>query len=418
MFIKDIVVDEAGSWWWWTDESMGPWFFHHQSCAVCVVCILGVVSTSVKGKRVTDPWKDQTNPVIKEIFAVYDERGWSSSNLLLSCTPPPSLADLISPVCFCLFFAFIWLFFGPWLLQLVQMFPLDWFLFLFRLLLLERYFIFNTSCHIYISAPVVCVFELSGRRNFPPGCTSPGLTTSAFFEWVWESLWTKRLASMRETRTESETEKTYFPEKRKKKGVGALVRRHRVYLVVGKRNTTRVLRWLCARMTEPSASLLQLSVRLVFWVGHESPTLSLYPPPIAPKDGRWLSEQPEFSVVLPSSFKKDLYLAFTRPTSIYTFTFCRPPPSLFRLPLIVVLSIRSVYTGRLILFEAEETWYIYDSTPPPLYVMCVDLWYSVTALFTFPTPAPLIYTLGLSLSLSMLRLGYNTLLHQTHFLGL
>jgi hypothetical protein len=36
MFIKDIVVDEGGSWWWWTDESMGPWFFHHQSCAVCV----------------------------------------------------------------------------------------------------------------------------------------------------------------------------------------------------------------------------------------------------------------------------------------------------------------------------------------------------------------------------------------------
>ncbi len=128
--------------------------------------------------------------------------------------------------------------------------------------------------------------------------------------------------------------KLIFPKReRKKKRVRALVRRHRVYLVVGKRNTTRVLRWLCARMTEPSASLLQLSVRLVFLGGTwKSYTFSLYPPPIAPKDGRWLSEQPEFSVVLlPSSFKRDLYLAFTRPTSIYTFTFCRPP-SFFACP--------------------------------------------------------------------------------------
>jgi hypothetical protein len=159
-----------------------------------------------------------------------------------------------------------------------------------------------------------------------------GLTTSAFFEWVWESLWTNRLASMRETRTERERETNLFSRKEKeKKRVRALVRRHRVYLVVGNAILPEyyddcALAWP-SRQLHSFNSLSDWS----FWVGHESPPLSLYPPPIAPKDGRWLSEQPEFSVVLPSSFKRDLYLAFTRPTSIYTFTFCRPP-SFFACP--------------------------------------------------------------------------------------
>jgi hypothetical protein len=246
-----------------------------------------------------------------------------------------------------------------------------------------------------------------------------GLTTSAFFEWVWESLWTNRLASMRETRTERERETNLFSRKEKeKKRVRALVRRHRVYLVVGNAILPEyyddcALAWP-SRQLHSFNSLSDWS----FWVGHESPPLSLYPPPIAPKDGRWLSEQPEFSVVLPSSFKRDLYLAFTRPTSIYTFTFCRPPPLPFSLAL-----DSSIEHTQCIHWTSNPLWSWGDLIYLRLYTTTTTIrnvcrsWYSVTVLFTFPTPAPLIYTLGLSLSLSLCCVWVtHTLLHQTHFL--
>jgi hypothetical protein len=207
-----VVVD------WWVDGALV--LSSSVLCCVCV-CILGV-STSVKGKRVTDPWKDQTNPVIKEIFAVYDERGWSSSNLLLSCThpPPPPLTDLISPVCVsvCSLPSF-GCFSGPGCCNLCRC---------FRLIDFFSYSVFfSASDIIYLILHVTSLSRL--LWSVCSSCLAeetyhlvahPPICWSDYISILWVSL-RKPLDKQtgidaRDTERERQRQ-TYFPEKRKKK---------------------------------------------------------------------------------------------------------------------------------------------------------------------------------------------------------
>lgn len=135
MFIKNRAN------WGWTDESMGLSLFHHQSCVAVYIRRFD----ECQGKAVDWSVKRSDKPRHQRNFACLYGGGLGCTTLLLRPIP----------VCACLFFSS----FGCWVFSFEAFFSYKeisaWLIsFSSPFFLFSSVVVFNTSCHMHITAVV------------------------------------------------------------------------------------------------------------------------------------------------------------------------------------------------------------------------------------------------------------------------